>query len=101
MTQISPVENGYTSYFSSSNFRVSGNNVDKYLLYSLLLGNEMNNAADLENNMSLEKVKTDLKEKTFDQSGRAEYSLPDRNRIYVDREHGYDKDALSYLYFNS
>ncbi len=35
MTQITPVENGYTSFFNSDNFWVSGQQVDKFLLYSL------------------------------------------------------------------
>lgn len=101
MTQISPVENGYTSYYSSGSFRVSGNSVDKYLMYSLMIGNEIYNSADLENCLSLERVKSDLKEKSWDESEQSEYILPDKKEIIVDRSHGYDKDALAYLYFNS
>ena len=39
LTQISPVENGYTSFFSACDFKVNGQAIDKYILYSLQTGN--------------------------------------------------------------
>eukprot|EP00347_Sterkiella_histriomuscorum_P017189 403350330 len=102
MTQISPVENGYTSYYSSNAFRVNGNSVDKYLLYSLLLGN--NQSPDISNQMSLDRVKRDLKENLWE-SGPGispnKYILPDMKQLIINRDTGYDRDALAFLYFNS
>lgn len=60
MTQISPVDNGYTSFSSSSGYRVTGATVDKYMLYSLQMGNNI--VPEITNQLNLERIKTDLKE---------------------------------------
>jgi len=63
LTQITPVEEGYASFFSSSSYRVSGRLVDMYLL-SLL---QRQNKAEIPiNTVNLEMIKRDLKEKQWD-----------------------------------
>ncbi|CDW71840.1 actin-like protein 9-like [Stylonychia lemnae] len=103
MTQISPVENGYTSFYSADNFKVNGQSIDKYLLYSLQLGNGLQ--PNISNILNLEKVKSDLKENLWDDKGRLlqqkSYMLPDKTQLIVNQEKGYDRDALAFLYFNS
>jgi hypothetical protein len=61
---------------------------------------------DLNNIISLERIKKDLKEQTWLGSGSGlisvnKYILPDMKQITVSRETGYDREALAYLYFNS
>ena len=62
LTQISPVDNGYTSYLSSSNFKVTGEAVDEYLLFSLGIGNEIDIPI---NTVSKYVVRKELKEVVY------------------------------------
>lgn len=67
LTQISPVTEGYTSQYSSSFFKVTGQRVDEYmfkLLYSRFTEDQVKVAPKLDC-VSLFRIKHDLKETKF------------------------------------